>query len=133
LTFAFLGSHLTSRFLCEKDFQQILHPSVEAEAGAGGTLLRNPKSPRPGWVRGQADDHLLDLATPTLFLVGQNAARSSEEEIELFREKLSAPTTTCVVGAADDFLRVNKTKRRLEGVTQEMVYNMIVDPDKKPI
>lgn len=78
-------------------------------------------------VRGQADDNLLDLTTPTLFLVGQNAARSSEEEIEFFREKLTAPTTTCVVGAADDFLRVNKTKRRLEGVTQEMVDNMIVD------
>lgn len=78
-------------------------------------------------VRGQADDRLLDLVTPTLFLVGQNAARSSEEEIEFFREKLTAPTTTCVVGAADDFLRVNKTKRRLEGVTQEMVDNMIVD------
>lgn len=78
-------------------------------------------------VRGQADDHLLDLTTPVLFLIGQNAARSSEEEIEYFREKLSAPSTLCVVGSGDDFLRVSKTKRRLEGVTQEMVDNMIVD------
>lgn len=78
-------------------------------------------------VRGQADDHLLDIAAPILFLIGQNAARSNEEEIEFFREKLSAPSTTCVVGAADDYLRVSKTKRRLEGVTQEMVDNMIVD------
>lgn len=78
-------------------------------------------------VRGQADDYLLDLSTPTLFLVGQNAARSNEEEIELFREKISAPTSTVVVGSADDYLRVSKSKRRLEGVTQEMVDNMIVD------
>lgn len=78
-------------------------------------------------VRGQADDHLLDLTTPVLFLIGQNAARSSEEEIEYFREKLSAPSTLCVVGSGDDFLRISKTKRRLEGVTQEMVDNMIVD------
>lgn len=78
-------------------------------------------------VRGQADDHLLDLTTPVLFLIGQNAARSSEEEIEYFREKLTAPSTLCVVGSGDDFLRVSKTKRRLEGVTQEMVDNMIVD------
>lgn len=78
-------------------------------------------------VRGQADDHFLDLTTPVLFLVGQNAARSNEEEIEFFREKLSAPTSTVVVGSADDYLRVSKTKRRLEGVTQEMVDNMVVD------
>lgn len=78
-------------------------------------------------VRGQADDHFLDLTTPILFLVGQNAARSNEEEIEFFREKMTAPTSSVVVGSADDYLRVSKTKRRLEGVTQEMVDNMIVD------
>ena len=79
-------------------------------------------------VRGQADDHFLELSTPTLFLVGQNAARSNEEEIETFREKITAaPTSMVVVGSADDFLRVSKKKRRLEGVTQEMVDNMIVD------
>lgn len=79
-------------------------------------------------VRGQADDMYLDLTTPTLFLIGQNAARCNEEEIETFREKITtAPTSVTVVGSADDFLRVSKTKRRLEGVTQEMVDNMIVD------
>lgn len=78
-------------------------------------------------VRGQANDNFLDLTTPVLFLVGQNAARSSEEEIEFLREKLTAPTSTVVVGSADDYLRVSKTKRKLEGVTQEMVDNMVVD------
>lgn len=78
-------------------------------------------------VRGQADDQFLELTTPTLFLVGQNAARSSEEEVEYFCEKISAPTTCVVVGSADDYLRVSKTKRRFEGINQEMVDNMIVD------
>lgn len=78
-------------------------------------------------VRGQADDHFLELSTPTLFLVGQNAARSNDEEIEIFREKITAPTSMVVVGSGDDFLRISKKKRRLEGVTQEMVDNMIVD------
>jgi regulatory NSL complex subunit 3 len=78
-------------------------------------------------VRGQADDNFLELSTPTLFLVGQNAARSNDEEIEAFREKVLAPTSMVLVGSADDFLRVSKRKRRLEGVTQEMVDNMIVD------
>lgn len=78
--------------------------------------------------RGQPDDMYLDLTTPTLFLIGQNAARCSEEEIETFREKITAaPTSAVIVGSADDFLRVSKTKRRLEGVTQEMIDNMIVD------
>ena len=72
-------------------------------------------------VRGQPDDHFLDLSAPILFLVGQNAARANEEEIEYFREKISAPSSIVTVGCADDFLRVSKTKRRLEGVTQEMV------------
>ena len=78
-------------------------------------------------VRGQADDHFLDLTTPVLFLVGQNSARTSEEEIEFLREKLAAPTSVVVVGSADDYLRVSKTKRRIEGVTQEMVDNMVID------
>lgn len=78
-------------------------------------------------VRGQPDDHFLELQAPTLFLVGQNAARSNEEEIEIFREKISAPTSMVVVGCGDDFLRISKKKRRLEGVTQEMVDNMVVD------
>jgi regulatory NSL complex subunit 3 len=78
-------------------------------------------------VRGQVDDALLDVSTPVQFIIGQNSARSNEEEIEFFREKLTAPTSTVVVGSADDYLRVSKTKRRLEGVTQEMVDNMIVD------
>jgi regulatory NSL complex subunit 3 len=77
--------------------------------------------------RGQPDDHILNLNTPALFMIGQNAARTSEEEVENFREKLTAPSTIVTVGCSDDFLRVSKKKRQLEGVTQEMVDNMIVD------
>lgn len=78
-------------------------------------------------VRGQEDDHFLDVTTPIQFLIGQNAARCNEEEIEHFRGKIAAPTSMVVVGCSDDNLRMSKTKRRLEGVTQEMVDNMVVD------
>lgn len=77
--------------------------------------------------RGHPDDHILNLTTPIMFMIGQNAARTSEEEVEQFREKMTAPTTLLTIGSADDYLRVSKKKRKLEGVTQEMVDNMIVD------
>lgn len=77
--------------------------------------------------RGHPDDHILNLTTPIMFMIGQNAARTSEEEVENFREKMTAPTTLLTVGSADDYLRVSKKKRKLEGVTQEMIDNMIVD------
>lgn len=78
-------------------------------------------------VRGQPDDYYTESNTPTMFIIGQNSAKCSEEELENFKEKISVPTSTVIVGSADDYLRINKTKRRLEGVTQEMVDNMIVD------
>lgn len=78
-------------------------------------------------VRGQPDDYYTETSTPTMFIVGQNSARCSEEELETFKEKISVPTSTVIVGSADDYLRMSKSKRRLEGVTQEMVDNMIID------
>lgn len=78
-------------------------------------------------VRGQPDDKILDLTTPVMFVLGQNSARSSQEEIESLREKMQAQTSLVVVGSADDALRVGKHKRQIEGVTQTMVDNMIMD------
>lgn len=50
----------------------------------------------------------------------------SQEEIESLREKMQAQTSLVVVGSADDALRVGKTKRQIESVTQTMVDNMIM-------
>lgn len=77
--------------------------------------------------RGNADDHILDLPTPVMFLIGQNSARSSQEEIEGLRERMIAPTSLVVIGSADDCLRVSKIKRKIEKISQEMVDNMILD------
>lgn len=79
--------------------------------------------------RGLPDDHLLKVNCPILFMVGQNAVRASDEELELIREKLSQNPTlqTMTIGGADDFLRISKKKRKFEGLTQEMVDNLIVD------
>lgn len=79
--------------------------------------------------RGQPDDQIINTNCPVLLMIGQNAAKTNDEELELLREKLNAQSTVqiAVVGGADDYLRISKKKRRLEGVTQEMTDNMIVD------
>lgn len=76
-------------------------------------------------VRGAPDDKILEITTPILFVLGENSARSSQEEIESLREKMSAQTSLVVVGSADDALRISKFSRRIEGITQSMVDNMI--------
>lgn len=80
-----------------------------------------------GGVRGNPNDLILEVTAPSLFVIGQNSAKSSQEELESLREQMIAETSLVVVGSADDSLRVSKTKRQIEGVTQTMVDNMVMD------
>uniref|UniRef100_A0A2M3YZY0 Putative kat8 regulatory nsl complex subunit 3 n=1 Tax=Anopheles braziliensis TaxID=58242 RepID=A0A2M3YZY0_9DIPT len=77
--------------------------------------------------RGAPNDHIVDITSPVLFVVGQNSARASQEEIEMLRDRMNAQTSLVVVGSADECLRVSKTKRKIEGVTQSMTDNMVAD------
>lgn len=46
--------------------------------------------------------------------------------MESLREKMQSETSLVVVGSADDVLRVPKSKRQIEGVTQSMVDSMVM-------
>ncbi|XP_017480243.1 PREDICTED: KAT8 regulatory NSL complex subunit 3 isoform X1 [Rhagoletis zephyria] len=78
-------------------------------------------------VRGTPDDRILDIKIPILFVIGQNSAKTSTEEIESLREKMQSETSLVVVGSADDVLRVPKSRRKLDNVTQSLVDAMVVD------
>lgn len=80
--------------------------------------------------RGTPDDRMLDIKAPILFVIGQNSARTSQEEMEGLRERMQSESSLVVVGSADDALRVPKSKRRIEGVTQSMVDYMVVVSSK---
>ncbi|XP_042873159.1 KAT8 regulatory NSL complex subunit 3-like isoform X2 [Penaeus japonicus] len=77
--------------------------------------------------RGEADDPLLDIRTPTLFVIGEKASNVTVDDMEDIRMRLRVETGLVVVGGADSHLRLSCQKRHMEGVTQSMVDRCIVD------
>ncbi|XP_059477401.1 KAT8 regulatory NSL complex subunit 3 [Neocloeon triangulifer] len=77
--------------------------------------------------RGQADDCLLDITCPILFVIGQNAPTARQADIEDLRERLKVQSGLIVIGSADEHLRVTSVKKRSEGLTQSMIDRCILD------
>ncbi|KAG5886123.1 hypothetical protein JTB14_021346 [Gonioctena quinquepunctata] len=78
-------------------------------------------------IRGEPDDNLLELQCPVLFVIGQCSNTSSQEDLEDLRERMRVETGLIVVGSADDYLRVSKKKKNLEGITQCVIDRCIID------
>ncbi|XP_031633071.1 KAT8 regulatory NSL complex subunit 3-like isoform X2 [Contarinia nasturtii] len=77
--------------------------------------------------RGKSDDRILELTTPILFVIGENAQKSSQEEIEAIRVRITAHTLLVIVGSSDDSLRVKRLNRSFSGVSQSMIDSMIME------
>lgn len=79
-------------------------------------------------ARGEPDDPIYDLKTPTLFVAGQASTVSKVDDLEDLRERMTrCPTGLVVVGGADDRLRMRKERKRAFGVTQGQVDRCILD------
>ena len=78
-------------------------------------------------IRGEPDDPLLDMRTSTLFLIGENATQTRADDLDDIRERMRAETSMVIIGGADDKLRMCKSKKITEGITQNMLDRCIAD------
>ena len=61
-----------------------------------------------------------------MFVIGQHATTCSIDDMEDLREKMKAENSLLVVGGADDNIRVSRSKKKEEGLTQVMVDKRIL-------
>lgn len=92
---------------------QIEHVTANVCLGFPHTSVSGPK--------GDVDDPILENKTPTLFVIGQFSETCRLDDIEDMRERMKAETSLLVVGGADSYLRMARSKKKLEGLTQTVV------------
>ncbi|XP_076813872.1 uncharacterized protein LOC143460302 isoform X1 [Clavelina lepadiformis] len=79
--------------------------------------------------RGEIDDVLCDVTTPTLFVIGDQTVYCGVEDLEDAREKTftEAITSSVVIHGADDWLRVSENRKRRCAATQSMIDRQILE------
>jgi len=77
--------------------------------------------------RGEPDDFILDIRSPTMIAIGQSSSNSTIDGVEELRHRMKAETTLLVVEGATDSLRMFKWKKKQQNVTQSMVDACILE------
>ncbi|XP_063985418.1 KAT8 regulatory NSL complex subunit 3 [Diachasmimorpha longicaudata] len=113
----FVGFNTGAAFACQ--ISQIEHVTAIV-------CLGFPFSTAEG-KRSTPDDILMDVRSPVMFVIGQNAASVRADDVEEVRERMLVQTSLIVVGTADDHLRISSRKKNVEGITQGMVDRCILD------
>jgi len=58
--------------------------------------------------RGEPDDFILDIRSPTMIAIGQSSSTCTTDGVEELRHRMKAETTLLVVEGASDSLRMFK-------------------------
>lgn len=78
--------------------------------------------------RGDLDDPLLDISVPTLLVIGSNSSKCALDDVEDFRERINkAETGLIVVGGSNDRLILSGTKKKWDGLNQNIVDRCLAD------
>jgi len=77
--------------------------------------------------RGEPDDFILDIRSPTLIAIGQSSSTCTIDGIEELRHRMKAESVLLVVDGATDSLRMLKWKKKQQNVTQSMVDACILE------
>ncbi|ESO13026.1 hypothetical protein HELRODRAFT_159622 [Helobdella robusta] len=98
---------------------------VSSKVLVDGVICLNYSFDRSG------DNHLIDITTPTLYIIGQRSKYNCPvERIESYRQKYDVVTGLVLVGGGDDDLEVDFPRLKYYEITQTIVDKCILEKVK---